>query len=234
KVRASYAGVSNPPIPYEATIAYTQRVLAQSDNSVPELSAKSEYGNESIKPERKYETEVGLETRYFQNKLGIDVTYYTNSIKDQILNLALPRSTGAVARLTNVGELSNKGIEIGVNATPYDDGNFRWVTRFNFSKNKTKVVKLAEGLEEIIGKDLDAGAALIKAEEGKELGNIYTHPILTDDQGNKVVGEDGLYVLSSEYVKSGNIMPKGSGGWSNTISYKQFALDFLIDYRYGG
>ena len=234
KVRASYASVSNPPIPYQATIAYNQTVLSTTNGSVPQLSAGSDYGNESIKPERKYELEFGLETRFFQNKLGLDVTYYTNTVEDQILRLSLPRSTGAISRLENVGELESKGVEIGITATPYSNGSLQWDTRFNFSKNQTKVTKLAEGLDEIVFYNLDASALQIKAEEGEVLGNIYTHPRATDENGNFIISDDGLYVLSSEFTKTGNIQPKAIGGWSNTLSYKGFALDFLIDYRFGG
>lgn len=234
KVRASYASVSNPPIPYQATIAYNQTVLASTQGSVPQLSAGNDYGNENIKPERKYELEFGLDTRFFENKLGLDITYYTNRVEDQILRLSLPRSTGALSRLENVGELESKGIEIGITATPYNNGAFQWDTRFNFSKNQTNVTKLAEGLDEIVFYNLDAGALQIKAEEGEVLGNIYTHPRATDENGNFIISDDGLYVLSPEYTKTGNIQPKAVGGWSNTLSYQGFALDFLMDYRFGG
>src|SRR5690606_27601713 len=158
--------------------------LSTTQGSVPQLSAGSDYGNESIKPERKYELEFGLETRFFQNKLGLDVTYYTNTVEDQILRLSLPRSTGAISRLENIGELQSKGIEIGVTATPYSNGSLQWDTRLNFAKNQTKVTKLAEGLDEIVFYNLDAGALQIKAEEGEVLGNIYTHPRATDENGN--------------------------------------------------
>lgn len=234
KLRASYAGVSNPPRPYEAVIAYAQEVLSTSNGSVPQLSADRDYGNEEIRPERKYETEVGLETRFFRNNLGIDVVYYSNKVKDQILNLALPRSMGALSRLANVGELQTNGIEVGLNAAPFNRGGIRWDTRLSFAQQQTKVNKLAEGMDELIGFNGDAGAFMIKAEEGEPIGNIYVHPRTTDNNGNYIIDEYGLYVLSSDYVKAGNIQPKAVGGWGNTVTYKGLSLDFLIDYRFGG
>ncbi len=233
KLRSSYASVSNPPIPYQATIAYSQEILA-TGSSVPQLSAARDYGNENIKPERKNEIEIGLETRFLTNKIGLDVTYYTNTVHDQILRLALPRSVGALTRLENVGELQSKGFEIGLLATPYNNGTFSWNTRLNFAKNETRVTELAEGLDEIIFQNIDAGALLIKAEKGEVLGNIYTHPRATDENGNFIINDDGLYVLSSEYERTGNLQPKAVGGWSNTLTYKGFFLDFLMDYRFGG
>src|SRR5690606_20610683 len=139
----------------------SQEILA-TGSSVPQLSAARDYGNENIKPERKNEIEIGLETRFLTNKIGLDVTYYTNTVHDQILRLALPRSVGALTRLENVGELQSKGFEIGLLATPYNNGTFSWNTRLNFAKNETRVTELAEGLDEIIFQNIDAGALLIK------------------------------------------------------------------------
>jgi iron complex outermembrane recepter protein len=234
KLRASYASVSNPPVPYQANVSYAQTVLSTTQGSVPELRAKSDYGNETIKPERKYETEMGIELRMFQNKIGIDAAVYSNKVVDQIIPVSLPRSTGALSRLENLGELRSKGIEISLTATPFDNGTLRWDTRLNFAKNQTRVEKLVEGMTEMISYNGDAGAVQIKAEEGEVLGNIYTHPRETDDNGNYIIGDDGLYKLSTEYTRVGNIQPKAIGGWSNTLSYKGFALDFLMDYRFGG
>lgn len=241
KLRASQASIANGTAPYVSNIAYTQTTLQSSTNgSVTKLGASRDYGNLDLKPERKTETELGLDLRFLGNKLGFDVTWYTNTIKDQIFNLQLPQSTGATSVLTNLGELTTNGVEIGITATPYSKGAFRWDTRINFANSVTKVNKLLEGMEEYTTYNLDAGAVLIKAEEGKTLGNVYAHPRATDANGNVIINDDpnsdsyGLFTLSSDYTKVGNVQPKAVGGWSNTLSYKAFTLDFLIDYRFGG
>lgn len=241
KIRASVASIANGTDPYRANIAYTQTTLSTPTNgSVTKLGASRFYGNDGLKPERKTETELGLDLRFLENKVGIDFTYYSNTIKDQIFDLQMPQSTGASSVLSNLGELASKGIEIGLNATPYSNGTLRWDTRFNFSHSVTKVNKLIDGMTEYTTYNLDAGAVLIKADEGKSLGDIYAHPRAQDANGNFIIHDDptsdqyGLYKLSSEYKKVGNVQPKAVGGWSNTISYKGFSLDFLIDYRFGG
>ena len=76
---------------------------------------------------------------------------------------------------------------------------------------------------------------IAKSQVGDPLGNIYVHPTATDAKGNKIVGDDGLYVLNTDaYKYVGNIMPKVVGGFSNTFTYKQFSLDITLDYRIGG
>lgn len=235
KVRASVAAIANGTDPYAANIAYQQTTMQSTTNGpVTKLGAMRDYGNLALKPERKTEIEFGFETRVLNNKLGLDLTYYNNKIKDQIIRLQVPQSTGATSVVTNIGQISNEGIEIGINATPYQNRNVRWDTRFNFSKNTTMVDRLIEGMQEYTSFDVDAGAVLVKVEEGKPLGNIYAHPRATDANGNFIIGEDGMYKLSSDYTKVGNVQPKAVGGWSNTVSYKDFSLDFLIDYRFGG
>jgi iron complex outermembrane recepter protein len=232
KLRAAYASVSNAPQPYAANVTYSQNVLSATNGSVAELSASNSYGNNNIKPERKYETELGLETKFMENKFGIDFTYYSNEVKDLILPTSTAFSTGASSKLLNVGGLKTNGIEIALNATPFNSGALRWDTRLNFSKNQTKATSLTSS--EIVYYNLDGGAVLLKAEEGQAIGNIYAHPRATDANGNFIITDDGLYSLSTDYKKVGNIQPKAIGGWSNTISYKGFNLNFLMDYRFGG
>ncbi|MEN7549379.1 SusC/RagA family TonB-linked outer membrane protein [Rapidithrix thailandica] len=235
KLRASYGIVGNSPQRYLANIAYSQSVLQTSTNgSVPSLSADTNYGNEDISPEQKFETEFGLELSMLNSRLGLDVTYYFSRVEDQLLQANLAPSTGATSRLYNVGELRSKGIEVAINSTPVM-GTVRWDARFNFAINRTKVHKLAEGIPELVARDLDGGAVQVKADEGDLLGNIYVHPRATDEDGNYIIGENGLYVIDQQsYVKAGNVQPKVIGGFANTVSYKGFSLDMMIDYRLGG
>lgn len=234
KFRASYASIANGTSPYRANVVYSQTLLQTSTNgALAKLGASKNFGNLDLKPERKTEVELGLDLRMLDNKIGLDLTYYKNTIKDQIFDLQLPQSTGATSKLSNLGQLSSRGLEIGITATPYTHNSFRWDTRLSFAKNKTIVDELIPGMREYTTYNGDAGAALIKAEEGKALGEIYTHPIEKDANGNRVT-VDGYYSLSSEYEKVGNVQPKAIGGWSNTLAYKGFSLDFMVDYRFGG
>ncbi|MBL0741115.1 SusC/RagA family TonB-linked outer membrane protein [Chryseolinea lacunae] len=240
KVRASYAQIANGTTPYRSNVSYAQTTLQTVNGPVTKLGASREYGNNELKPERKKEIELGLDLRVLQNKIGLDFTYYSNTISDQILDLSLPQSTGATSVIANLGELASKGVELGISATPFESGAVRWDTRLNFANSVTKVNSLAPGMTEYTTYNLDAGAVLIKAEPGQTIGNIYAHPRQQDANGNFIVDDDptsdyyGLYKLSADYTKVGNVQPKAVGGWSNTISYKAFSLNFLLDYRFGG
>ncbi|MBB6273905.1 iron complex outermembrane receptor protein [Pedobacter cryoconitis] len=235
KLRASYGVVGNAPPPYEANIVYTQSSLQTINGSVPSLVTASAYGNNTLMPEMKYETEFGFETRFLDGRLGLDVSYYTNYIKDQILPLQISTTNGAKSQLVNVGRIGNKGWEVALNGTPLKGEKFRWDTRLNFSSNKSKVISLMQGMSDLNFYSSDQSTAKIVAKAGEDLGNIYIRPRATDAKGNYIINDDGLYVMdNSTYVKAGNIMPKVVGGISNTFSYGNLSLTFTIDGRFGG
>ena len=235
KFRASYGIVGNAPPMYESNISYTQNSLQTVNGSVPQLSLSSNYGNDNLKAERKKEYEFGIEAQFLNNRLGFDASYYNNKIEDQILQLSTAASVGATSQLVNVGEIGNSGFELSVNATPIFKNGFKWDVRFNYSTNKSKVNSLATGIDEIVFYTAEQSAIKLVAGEGERLGNIYVYDIAKDDNGNRLISDDGYYIIDqSKYVKAGNIMPKAVGGLSNTLSYKGFSLDFSIDYRIGG
>lgn len=235
KLRASYGIVGNAPPAYASGITYTQTTLPTANGPVASLSTQINAGNSAIRPENKYEMEFGLEAKLFKCRLGIDLTYYNSRTIDQIIQLTLPVSTGAVSKLVNAGELQSSGVELALNAEAMKKKNFKWIARMNLALGETVVRKLDGGVKQIVYFEGEQNAIRIVAEEGKDVGNIYVHPILTGQAGNYVVGANGLYVIdNTQYVKVGNVMPKITGGLANTFTYKNIAFNFMVDYRFGG
>jgi iron complex outermembrane receptor protein len=237
KLRASYGITGNHPDIYSSNVAYGQATNGYNTGVALSQypSSNNPFGNDNIKSEKKREVEFGVEAKMFHNKLGIDISYYNNKVVNQILNLTVPASTGAFSQITNIGDLSNRGLEIAFNATPVRTKSFRWDTRINFAFNKNKLDRLQPGQDYLDNNVQDGGWLLIRSFVGEAMGNIYVHPIETDSKGNNIVGGDGLYSIdASTYKKVGNIQPKVVGGFSNTVAYKEFSLDFMVDYRLGG
>lgn len=234
KVRASYGIVGNAPPPYVANILFNQTSLQTINGSVPALTLDDSYGNENLTSEKKHEMEIGLETQFLNNRIGLDISYYDNTVKNQFLQLQTATSAGAKSQMVNIGEIGSSGYELALNATPVS-GDFRWNTRFNFAVNESKVHSLMPGVDELVFYNGDQSSVKITASVGEKLGNIYVLPRATDEDGNYLINDDGLYIIDkSRYVKAGNIMPKAIGGFANTLSYKNFSLDFSMDYRFGG
>jgi TonB-linked SusC/RagA family outer membrane protein len=237
KIRASWGIVGNYPDLYAANIAYTQNTLGvQQTNGQAVLytTIPRDFGNDAIRPEEKHEIEVGLEAKFLNNRLGIDISYYNGQIRDQILPITIPGSTGGNSILTNIGTLRNKGIEIGLTGAPVRGRDFRWDAGINFAFNKNVVEKLTDGSTEIVHSDYDGNAAQLISKVGEAMGDFYAHPVATNAKGEQIVDPSGLYKLDAKLVKVGNAMPKVVGGFFNTFSYKDFSLDVLMDFRFGG
>jgi iron complex outermembrane receptor protein len=235
KLRASYGIVGNAPPAYTSAVTYSQATLLTVPGPVPSLNAQMNAGNNNIRPENKYETEAGLEAMLFKNKVGVDFTWYNSRTVDQILQLSVPASSGAVSKLVNAGELQTSGVEVSVHAMPLSRKQMKWTTRLNFAFNQARVSKLSSGVSQIVFYEAEQSAIRIVAEEGEAVGNIYIFPRMTDVSGQHVIGANGLYVMdNTRYVKAGNVMPRAIGGWYNSLTWKRFSLDCMIDYRFGG
>jgi len=235
KLRASYGVVGNDAPIYAANIANSQSAIATINGSVPSLTYGASYGNLGLMPETKYEWEFGLEMKFLKNRLGLDVSYYDNYIKNQILGLTTPASTGATTQIVNVGRVANNGLEVSLNGTPIQRENFSWNARLNYSFNKSILEKLAPGVSELTFYSADENSLRIVAKEGEKLGNIYVYDIAKDEKGNNLISDEGYYVIDkTKYKHVGNILPKAIGGMTNTFNYKNWSLDFTVDYRFGG
>lgn len=238
KLRASYGIVGNYPSIYRANNAYTQgnlNVQQSGGSSVLYTNISSDFGNDKIRPEQKREFEFGLETRLFKDRLRVDLAYYNAQIVDQILPLTIAASSGAKSVLANIGTLRNQGLEMALNIAPIRTADFHWDLTLNLAKNTNKVEKLANGSTELLHADYDGNAAQLRSVVGQPMGDIYVHGILTNAQGQKVVGPNGIYQLDgNNWIKAGNAMPKLTGGLLNNFTYKGITLDVIADFRFGG
>ncbi|PWV48254.1 iron complex outermembrane receptor protein [Chitinophaga sp. S165] len=234
KVRASYGLVGNAPPAFESNVTYTQKPVSVGTKSIPVLVAQDNYGNESLKSERKKEMEIGTELKVMSNRLGLDISYYNSRVTDLLMRLNVAASNGALTRITNVGELHSHGLEVAINANPVNR-KIKWNTRLNFAMNSSTVESLAPGVNQIVMLNASQNALRVVAEVGQPIGNIYMYPRAVDAKGNFIIGDNGLYQIDvNKLEKVGNLLPKVVGGFANTINYHNLSLDFMIDYRFGG
>jgi len=233
KIRASYGIVGNAPSIYYANNAFSQATLQRATNFTYNYISTG-IGNENIRPEKKYEFEIGIENKFFNNRLGMEFSFYSNDIKDQILTTTAAASMGAQSMLMNVGELTNKGIELAVYGTPVLTKDWRLDLRANVAFNSNKVKKLADGLDMLNHYSTD-GAVRLESHVGEPMGDWYAYTWIKDDNGNYLTDDSGYYIADkSEMHKVGNAMPKATGGFGASLSYKNFSLDMTFDYRIGG
>ncbi len=189
--------------------------------------------NNGLKPEISSSIEAGLEMNFFLNRLGFDFAYYKTNTVNQTVPLETSRATGFSSKYVNIGEVENRGFEIALKGAPLVTNNFRWDVVLNWSKNINEVVSLGGDIENIQLASLQGGVT-INAREGEPYGVIQGTDYVYHE-GQKVIGADGYYVRSSTSDKVlGNVNPDWNAGLTNTLSYKNFTLSFLVDMQMGG
>jgi TonB-linked SusC/RagA family outer membrane protein len=228
KLRLSAAQVGNDTDPYKTRKYYGQSDFAGS-GSVP-----TTLHNTDFKPEITTSYEAGLEYRLFQGRLGMDVTLYRSFTKNQILDMPLDPTTGYSRAVMNAGKVRNQGVELMLNATPVESGDFRWNTTAVWSKNDNEVLELAEELgadEQVIAQ---GGQASIIAKVGGTTGDIYGYGFVRSPDGQIVYDQAGLPAYPDETQYIGNAYADWKGGLTNEFSYGNFRFSVLVDGQHGG
>ena len=230
KARFSLAQVGNDADPYQ--LAQTYRAGTSWNGATPEFAENTTISNSTLKPEITTGLEAGLDLRLFKGKVNLDLTYYEQKTKNQILGVEISKATGYNTRILNAGQISNSGIEVTLSGTPLKLSNgFSWDVSFNFSRNRNKVVELAEGLTTYV---LNERRGLTsEARVGQPYGTLYGYGFERAPDGQLIM-VNGLPQLSTTQKILGNIQPDWIGGFTNSFSYKNFSLSTLIDVRMGG
>src|SRR5690606_21495890 len=97
-----------------------------------------------LKWETTEQTDIGLDLGLFENRILLNADYYVKNTRDLLNTVTLPSSLGFITTIQNVGEVQNKGFELGVDANVLT-GEFRWDLVGNISFNRNKVIKLSNG-----------------------------------------------------------------------------------------
>ncbi|MCD9014199.1 SusC/RagA family TonB-linked outer membrane protein [Parachryseolinea silvisoli] len=237
KFRASWAQVGGgSPDPYQINLTYS----AVPSSTVPlqnvteaQLGVKN-ITNAQLKPFTSTTTEVGFNVQILDNRLGFDVALYDRRSTDDIVSVPVSLATGYNNAVLNSGELSNRGIEVLVNATPAKVGAFTWDMSYNFAYNKSEVLKLADGIQTLqIGASAN-GNATIRNNVGQPYGGIYGYRMLRNAQGVPIFDMTANLPGQTDInQKLGNGVPPITMGLTNDFRYKNFSLNVLLDGKFG-
>ena len=233
KIRASWASSSNGTDPYKTMLLYNLRTYQVNGQNAVTQGNSNQFPNADLKPVSIKEYEVGLNLAFLNNRLSFDMAYYNKNTTDDIAVVSTSSASGYNSKFMNVGEIQNQGFEFMVNATPVHTSNFSWETTFNFAYNDSEVKYLggADRLQ-IDGASSRSGNVTIQNIVGQPYGAIVGYKYARDPEGN-IIHQDGLPQAEDELSILGNGVYKYTGGWSNTLKYKDFTLSFLLDFKAG-
>ncbi len=235
KFRGSWARVGNDTNPYQTSGAF----LAQTPyNSQPTFSDQATIPNVNLLPERTTAVEIGAEIRLLKNRVNIEATYYNALTDNQIITLPSPVSSGYNARVVNGSQVRSRGLEVIMGVTPIA-GKFEWNTTFNFSRNITTVESLPDEVDRLTLAyssiyDNVNQTVFYQVEEGGRIGDMYGTGYLRNEDGEFIIGDNGLYIPDNRLQKLGNYNPDFTLGIQNHFRYGNWDLNFLVDWRQGG
>jgi hypothetical protein len=190
-------------------------------------------GNPDLNPEFTQTLELGFDARFIDDRFGIEFTWYNQQSKDLLVEVPVSGASGITNQWQNIGQMENKGIEIGLNADILRKNDFNWNLGVVFTRNRNKVVKLSPGVDVI---DLPWGffGANQRLVVGEAYGTLYGDDWERDANGNALVGADGLPIYSAVEVAVGDPNPDWLMGVTTGVSYKNWNFSMVWDIREGG
>lgn len=238
KIRAGWAKVGNDAPPHNGEDVYTLSTVNFLGLPYASLSGLPNSGltvDPDLTPEFTKELELGLDLSFFKRRINLDFTAYNKITTDLIFPVSVPTSTGYVSFNTNIGEISNKGVEIGLSVRPVVTKNFSWEVRGAFTKNKNIVEKLVDGLERTSLGGGFAGGVSAWLEPGKPFGYLRGQVADRAPDGQLLIDPaTGWIIEALDQGEIGDPNPDFKLGITNSISYKGVTLSAVFDMTKGG
>lgn len=238
KLRTAWGRAGRAPSAYSAPQTYTIDRVMLSPTVVGSALRTSGFGNPDLKPETGSEIELGFDAGMFQERLGIDFTYYNKSTTDMLQSVGVAPSLGFIgSKLTNLGKVSNKGLEIALFGRPIQTRNFDWDSRITYATNENKLESF--GIEGLVSQNPTGQAygTVQQHREGYPLGGYWILPARRDENGVPLVTSAGAAIFAvgdTARRYAGTPSPKREIGFSNTFTLlKNFRVYALLDHKGG-
>ncbi|MCH7410157.1 SusC/RagA family TonB-linked outer membrane protein [Belliella sp. DSM 111904] len=236
-IRAGYTKVGNEASPYQTINVFNANAAFggigspftnANGSGVSTQTLSNSFSNNQLQPEFITEFEIGTQLSFLQNLFSLDLTYYNKMSTSQIFVVNSAPSSGFLTRIINLGETSNKGIEIGLTANPLmSDRGLNWSISANFTRNRNRVEDLGDFAQLTYGGNVHI--------EGYPYGMIFGSRYARDDEGNILVNPlTAKPITAATNGPIGDPNPDFFAGLSNTFSFRGVTLDVLFDWKQGG
>lgn len=258
KLRAGY-GVSGNALGFGAYSAYTLFGLNSGSsftyNGVTYSKIEAtQNGNKDLKWETTKMFNVGVDFAFLDSRLSGSIEFYSKKTSDLIWSYDVSTNIYPVGTMNaNVGDITNTGIELTINAVPVKTKDFTWQTTVNLAHNKNKVDKLSNKKFSVDYKDwgdpniggISSNGEVERIKEGESLGTFWTYEwagyndhgqstyYVHDATTGERTGEVTTTPEKKDKTKVGCALPKVTYGWNNTLTYKKWALTAFFQGNIG-
>lgn len=218
------------------------------------LTLASTYPNKNIKWEMTTEYNAGVDFTLFNGRLNGSFDIYHRKTDGALAPAPIALEFGIGTYYSNILDLTNNGFEFSIGGDVVRTKDFTYNTMLSISSNRNKITKLNGSTLDMMHQDLYMEGHAMGTVKGYKVAGIYQ----SQDQISKLneqamakgygfyqngaaVGDymfadtngDG-YISEADRTAIANPEPKVFGGWSNTLSYKNFTLSMLFQYQLGG
>jgi TonB-linked SusC/RagA family outer membrane protein len=198
--------------------------------------------NDQITWETTYTTNLGVDISLWK-RINLSMDYYNRRSSGLLQTVLLPSYIGFPSQVRNVGDLTNKGLELSLTTNNIVSRDFSWTTEFNISFNRNRLTKIyGDSLKDgysgayyrHVGDDINALKAIKYDGVNPDNGRPIFERVMSD---KSIVLVDSIPLAKQDgyraYRNVGSATPKFFGGFTNTFRYKGISLSMLFNFVYG-
>lgn len=208
--------------------------------SDPTVNNAPKMANHDLGWEKTAQINLGVDYSFLDHRISGSLDYYTTNTTDLLMSMSIPSLTGYTSTYANVGETKGWGLDLQINTVNIKKRNFEWTTNFTWSKDKSEIVKLANGRSEMldnkwfVGEEIgvyydyvyDGIWSTAEAEQAavydREPGQIR----VKDLNGDEIIDANDRQIV-------GNGRPDWTAGMTNSFKFKNWDFSFFLFSRWG-
>jgi len=231
RLRAAYGLSGLQPGTTDAQQFFNPVAVTAASVDVPGFTIGN-LGNQSLKPEKSRELELGFEAGLLNERGTFEFTFYNKKSTDALIAVTLaPSLGGPTTQFFNLGEVNNKGVEMSLGIRVLDRPNLSFDLNASAWGNRNRLIDLGANIEPII---FGLGGASQRHQEGYPLGAFFVLPYTFNDaNGDGLIGSNEVTV-GSKPTYHGTPFPTQGGTLSGTLRISnRIQVYGLLDGRWG-
>jgi len=236
KLRGGYSQVAGgADSPYALSLSYGIYGQGHLGASLGNISGGT-IPNTEITPFEKNETEFGVDLRMFDNKLSIDATLYDNETLGDIVGVSASATSGYGSALANLGNISNKGVELLIKGEIMRTEDFAWNASINYTNNTSEVVATNDTGGNISMDEPRSRNLRVTHIVGEKYGALYGSSYVRNDAGqivHQMVNGIPIPKIGARKILGFGVAPTALG-LGSSFRYKDFNASILIEGKSGG
>lgn len=247
KLRLGVGSVGNAAVRlYSTKGGITQLTLPFGSGTEGGYTLTNEVPNPDLGWERTTQYNLAVDFSILRGRLNGTIEGYRSYTNDLLMTVTLPSVSGYATTIANVGETSNKGLDITINATPVKISDFTWDVSATAAWQRDRIESLMNGKEDMVGNNWFIGESINIIYDYEKIGIWQDTPEDQEEMAKfnangsqfapgkiRVKDQNGDYRIDGNYdrVVIGNTLPRWTVGLTNNFTYKGFEFSMFITGR---